>query len=71
MKILSCVSCCSCGRTKINFELNLSICATKSDVKKVTSVETLDSSEKTAIFNLKKDGDKLNLGKLGTFPGEI
>ena len=68
LKILFCFSYRSCGKKKINVELNLSICATKSDGKKVTSVDTPDSSEKADISNLKKDADKLNLGKLITSP---
>ena len=74
LKILFHVSYCSydsCGRNKLNVELNLSIYTTKSDLKKVTGVDAPDSSKKDDIPNLKPDVDKLNLDKLGTVPIDI
>ena len=52
---------------KIEFELDLSNYATKSDLKNATGVDTSDFTKITDIASLKSDIDKLNINKLENF----
>ena len=48
----------------VKFELDLSNCATKADLKNGTEIDTVDFTKKTDLANLKSDVDKLDINKV-------
>ena len=57
------------GRVKI--ELDLSIYATKTDLKNAAGVYTSKTDEKIDLVNLKSDVDKLDVDKLKNVPTNL
>ena len=55
----------------VNVKLDLSIYATKSDLKNATGVDTLSVAKKTDLANLKSDVDKLDIDKLKNVPTNL
>ena len=55
----------------VKFELNLSNYATKSDLKKVTGVDTSSFTKNIELGNLKSDVDKLDIDKLKNVPTNL
>ena len=49
---------------KIKFRLELSNCATKSDLKRATYVDISDLAKNVDLARLKQDVEKLYIGKL-------
>ena len=49
---------------KVKIELDLSSCATKTDLQNVTEVDTSCFARKTDLSNLKSDVDKLDIAHL-------
>ena len=54
-----------------NVELGLSNYAKKSDIKKVTDVDTSASTKKIDLASLKSDVGKLDINKLKTVPSRL
>ena len=52
-------------------ELDLSIYATKADLKNTTGVDTQDFPNITVLANLKSDGDELDIDKLKNVPSDL
>ena len=55
----------------VNVKLDLSIYATKSDLKNAAGVDTLSVAKKTDLANLKSDVDKLDIDKLKNVPTNL
>ena len=55
----------------IKYKLDLSNYATKTDLKNVTHVDTSSLALKTNLANLKTEFDKLDIGKLVSFPADL
>ena len=55
----------------INFKVDLSNYATKTDLKNVTHVDTSSFAQKTDLANLKTEADKLNIDKLAPVPVDL
>ena len=55
----------------VKVELDLSNCATKANLKNVTSVDTSKFAEKVDSANLKSEIDKLDIDKLGITPVDL
>ena len=55
----------------INVKVDLSNYATKTDLKKVTHVDTSGFALKTDLANLKNEVDKLNIDKLVPIPADL
>ena len=58
-------------RGNINVKVDLSSYATKTDLKKVTHVDTSSFALKTNLANLKTEGDKLDIDKLAPVPVDL
>ena len=58
-------------RGNINVKVDLSSYATKTDLKKVTHVDTSSFALKTNLANLKTEVDKLDIDKLATVPVDL
>ena len=58
----------TCSKNEIKVELDLSIYATKSDLKSATDLDTSNIAKKTDLVSLKSDIDKQDVGKLETTP---
>ena len=57
--------------TNLKVELELTNCATKEDLKNVTSVDVSSFSKKTDLANLKSDVDKIDIDKLKNVPSGL
>ena len=57
--------------TNLKVELELTNCATKEDLKNVTSVDVSSFSKKNGLANLKSDVDKLDIDKLKNVPSGL
>ena len=57
--------------TNLKVELELTNCATKEDLKNVTSVDVSSFSKKNDLANLKSDVDKLDIDKLKNVPSGL
>ena len=55
----------------INVKVDLSIYATKSDIKNISQVDTSSFALKTNLANLKTKIDKLDIDKLKTLPNNL
>ena len=55
----------------MDFELNLSNYATKTDLKNATVVDTSTFAKKVDLANLKSDVDKLDIDKLKNVPTNL
>ena len=55
----------------INVKVDLSNCATKTDLKNVTHIDTSSFTLKTNLASLKTEVDKLNIGKLVLAPVDL
>ena len=55
----------------INFKVDLSNCATKTDLKNVTHVDTSRFALRTNLANLKTKVDKLDIDKLAPVPADL
>ena len=55
----------------INVKVDLSNCATKADVKKITHIDISSSALKTNLANLKTEVDKLVIDKLVPVPVDL
>ena len=55
----------------VKFELSLSNCATKEDLKSITHVDTSSFALKTNLSSLKTEVDKLDILKLTTVPTDL
>ena len=55
----------------IKVELDLSSCATKTDLKKGTHVNVISFSSKTNLGSLKTEVDKIDVDKLKTVPADL
>ena len=53
---------------EINVTVDLSNCATKDDIKKITHVDTSSFALKTNLAHLKSEIDKLDIDKLKPIP---
>ena len=59
------------SKNKIEFELDLANCATKSELENTADVETLTFSKKIDLTCLKSDVDELNINKLKNVPKHL
>ena len=55
----------------INVKADLSNCATKTDIKNISHVDTSSFALKTNLTNLKTKVDKLDIDKLKTLPNNL
>ena len=55
----------------INVKVDLSNCATKTDIKNVSHVDTSSFALKTNLANLKTEVDKLDIDKLVPVPNDL
>ena len=60
----------SFGRN-INVKVDLSNCATKTDIKDISHVDTSSFALKTNLANLKTEADKLDIEKLEPVPTDL
>ena len=59
------------SRRNIKVELDLSIYATKTDLKNVTHVDVCSFALKTNLANLKTEVDKIDIAKLTPVPDNL
>ena len=55
----------------IKVKLDLSNCATKTDLKNVTNVDVSSFASKTNLASLKTEVDELDIPKLSTVPADL
>ena len=55
----------------INIKVDLSNCATSSDLKNVSHVNVSSFALKSNLANLKSEGDKVHIAKLATVPNDL
>ena len=59
------------SRENINVKVDLTNCATKTDIKNINHVDTSNFALKTNLANLKTEVDKLDIDKLVPIPADL